>query len=215
MFNSAVQWLIGLLFPTRCLGCKRYDDWLCPHCMASWPRVDGALSYYQVPLLQRAIHLMKYKGYAGISQTLGRALASHIPVDGYDIIVPVPMHWRKRWQRGYNQTMLLAQQFPKPVWPALKKVRATRSQAGLNKVERQHNLTGSFQVTAYFKQALMNKRVLLLDDVYSTGATTRACATQLLKAGVASVDIAVVAVNVPWVGIEPTASRTATGRSIH
>lgn len=183
--------------------------------MTHWPAVESALSYYQVPLLQRAIQLMKYQGYPGICVVLGQALAARIPNDRYDIVVPVPMHWLKRWQRGYNQTQLLAQQFPQPVWPALKKVRSTHSQAGLNRQQRQHNLTGSFQVVPWLQAELIGKRVLLIDDVYSTGATTEACTTQLLRAGVASVQIAVVAVNVPWVGIEPTASRTATGRSIH
>ena len=199
MGKQLLNWLLGWIFPLRCLGCKRYDTWLCSDCLPAHPPLltNGiyALGYYQDKTLQLAIHHLKYNSYPGLATPLGSALAQRIPVDSYDMVVPVPLHWRRHWQRGYNQTALIASQFPKPVWPALRKVRATASQAKLNRLERQHNLQDAFAVPTWLQPELLGKRVLLIDDVYSTGSTTAACTKALLGAGVHSVQIGVVALN--------------------
>lgn len=184
-----INWLLGILFPIRCVGCRRYDEWLCPTCL------DTLQPVYQEPLLQQAIIQLKYHGQRGLAVPLGRYLSNHVARDSYDVVVPVPIHWLRRLKRGYNQTELLAQQLPKPWLPALKKIKATASQAKLNKQERQYNLAGAFRISERCRRLIQQKRVLLVDDVYSTGSTTATCANVLLAAGAKSCMIAVVAYN--------------------
>ncbi len=200
MWLSLKDWLFGWLFPLRCLGCACYDTWLCANCFPSNPiRTDRlyALGYYQHKPLQRAIHQLKYKGYRGIATPLGQRLATLIPPETYDLVVPVPLHWRRYLERGYNQTALLGKTFPKPICPVLQKTRRTRNQATLDRASRQSNLIDAFRVIPSLQQMVSGQRILLIDDVYSTGATTQACIKQLLIAGASSVSIAVVALNLP------------------
>lgn len=201
MWQSCKQWLFGWLFPLQCLGCKSYDQWICAQCLTlpAPPIYQGhvyALSYYHQPILKAAIHQLKYAGSPGIAEPLGRALVKRIPTNCYDLVIPVPLHWQRRWQRGYNQTQLLAQQFPKPVWTILQKRRRTKSQATLNRADRQTNLQNAFSVPEAYRQLITGQRVLLIDDVYSTGATTEACTAALRAAGASQVLIGVVALNV-------------------
>lgn len=198
MWYQLKAWLLGWLFPIRCLGCQRYDTWLCHACLAGHTMITQlgyALGEYHYPPLQKAIHQLKYNGYSGAAAPLGQAMAKLVPTDSYDVVVPVPLHWRRYLERGYNQTALLAQHFPKPLTPILRKRKATRSQATLSRSERQSNLTEAFQVIPSLRAQIQGQRVLLIDDVFSTGATTQACTKQLLMAGASSVLIAVVAFN--------------------
>lgn len=196
--GGAFMWLLGIVFPIRCVGCQAYDRWLCSQCVANIIPCPNALGTYDQPALQRAIHLMKYQGQRGIAVELGYHLAQLVPLDSYDLVVPVPLHWRRRLERGYNQTAILAQQFPKPCLPAVRKRRHTARQATLNRQERLQNLDQVFVVPKRYQSLIQGQRVLLVDDVLSTGATTTACTEALLTAGVASVSVAVVAKNDPY-----------------
>lgn len=99
------------------------------------------------------------------------------------------MHWRKQWERGFNQAELLAAPVARHLGIALKanlrRTRYTQSQAGLNETERQANLKGSFRVRR--SEELAGKRILLIDDVLTTGATLRVAAGVLKQSGVARV----------------------------
>lgn len=190
-----LNWLLGIIFPIRCLGCRQYDQWLCASCVRAMPKPGQAIGFYRQPALKRAIHLLKYNGYKGIGKQLGAQLAAHLAVASYDVVVPVPLHWLRQLTRGYNQAAVLAEQFPKPVWPALQKTKRTRVQATLNRQERQHNLTGAFQLDPWYRRQIQGQRVLLVDDVLSTGATTQACTAVLLAGGAVSVQVAAIAVN--------------------
>jgi ComF family protein len=110
---------------------------------------------------------------------------------GFDALVPVPIHAVRRRERGYNQAEAiatgLAPLWGKPVWPkALLRKRATRSQTRLSKGERGRNLDGAFAAAA---GQVAGKRLLLIDDVFTTGATTEACAAALLSAGAKEVAV--------------------------
>lgn len=123
---------------------------------------------------------------------LARYLASALPVDDhYDAIVPVPLHWKRRWRRGFNQSELLAKELSRrrrmPVVKALRRVRPTANQAGLTSAARRRNIAGAFQAKPGAN--LRGKRVLLIDDVFTTGATASACAAALKRAGAASVSL--------------------------
>jgi ComF family protein len=115
-----------------------------------------------------------------------------------DAIVPVPLHWQRQWTRRYNQSALLAQivgkTCGKPVaYDALKRVKATRQQVGLGKSERAQNVQGAFRVPPASRAAVAGRRLVLMDDVLTSGATVDAGARALLRAGAAAVDVLVFA----------------------
>jgi ComF family protein len=112
-------------------------------------------------------------------------------IAGFDALVPIPIHAVRRRERGYNQAEAIALGLApfcgKPVWPkALLRKRATRSQTRLSKGERGRNLEGAFAAAT---ERVKGKRLLLVDDVFTTGATTEACAAALLAAGAAEVAV--------------------------
>jgi len=115
-----------------------------------------------------------------------------------DVIVPVPLHTRRLWWRRYNQSVLLARTVTeaagKPLATAtLKRIRATEQQVGLSHDQRDRNVRGAFQVPASGKIVVAGRRVLLVDDVYTTGATVKASTRALLRAGAVAVDVLVFA----------------------
>jgi ComF family protein len=125
--------------------------------------------------------------------TAGRELTG-----GADALVPVPLHWRRQWARRFNQSALLAEVVFKgtgiPVaHAALKRVKATPQQVGLSQSERAANVQGAFRVPPYGKAAVEGRKLVLVDDVLTSGATVDACARALLRARAASVDVLVFA----------------------
>jgi ComF family protein len=147
--------------------------------------------------LRELIHLYKY----GRIQTLARPLADFLvralPLDErFDAVTPVPLHWRKQWQRGFNQAELLARAIARrrgiPVVRALGRARYTQTQAGLSNTERRKNVAAAFRCRRAAR-TLAGRRVLLIDDVLTTGSTAAACARMLKQAGAASVVVATVA----------------------
>ena len=104
----------------------------------------------------------------------------------YDLIIPVPLHWIKEYSRGFNQAELIGRKisdkFNIPLSKtSLKRIRATPSQIGLSLKERTNNVKGAF--SARSSQELSGKRILLVDDVMTTGATVNECSRILLQAG--------------------------------
>ena len=142
--------------------------------------------------LRSLIRLFKYAGMKPLARPLAAFLERALSIDEhYDAIVPVPLHWRKRWSRGFNQADVLARLIAKkrgmPVWNALRRRRATSVQAGLATAGRRRNVAGAFAIKG--RHALKGKRILLIDDVMTTGATAGACAAALKRGGAASVSL--------------------------
>ena len=111
-----------------------------------------------------------------------------------DVIVPVPLHRRRLWWRRFNQSAALAgalaRQSGKPFAPlALARIRMTEQQVGLTLSQRDRNVRGAFRVPLERKGEIAGKRVLLVDDVYTTGATVKAATRALTRAGAAAVDV--------------------------
>jgi ComF family protein len=152
---------------------------------------DGAWSYgFYEGALRKLIHVYKYQGVETLARPLADFLVAALPDDQpIDWIVPVPMHWWRKWKRGYNQSDLLAQELSRrtgiPVVNALRRVRRTPPQAGLSNHERRLNLRAAFSVT----RSPRARHVLLIDDVLTTGATASACGSVLKKAGAAGVNV--------------------------
>jgi ComF family protein len=140
--------------------------------------------------LRKLIHLFKYSGMRGLAQPLGGLLADALPRDRqFDLVTAVPLHWRRQWQRGFNQSELLAKAMARargiPAMKVLRRGSATRAQAGLSNAQRRENVTGAFRA----RRRVNGMRVLLIDDVMTTGATAGACARALKKAGAKSVSL--------------------------
>jgi len=141
--------------------------------------------------LRELIHLYKYGRVRTLWQPLAGLLAAALPLDErFDAVTPVPLHWRKQWQRGFNQSDLLARAIARrrgiPVVAALRRTRATQPQAGLSNTRRRSNVAAAFRCRRG-AQTLAGKRVLLIDDVMTTGSTAAACARALKQAGAAGV----------------------------
>jgi len=165
----------------------------CALCRRGVRGFDAAYSFgfYEAELRQ-LIHLFKYGRVRTLSGPLGKLLALALPREqAFDVIVPMPLYWRKRWQRGFNQSELLAREIGRrmhtPVENALRRVRNTAAQAGLTSAKRRLNVSGAFQ--AKKRANIDGRRVLLIDDVMTTGATAASCARALQRAGARQVTL--------------------------
>jgi ComF family protein len=143
---------------------------------------------------------LKYGDRLDLAAIMGRwmARAGRELTEEADALVPVPLHWRRLWGRRFNQAATLAKVVAAardlPVlYGALRRVRATPQQVGLTRAERAVNVQGAFDVTAEGKAAIHGKRLVLVDDVLTSGATIDSCARALLRAGARNVDVLVFA----------------------
>jgi competence protein ComFC len=172
-------------------------DGRCALCRSGLRAFDAAYCFGSYEgVLRELIHLYKYGRIQTLARPLGDLLAAALPRDQrFDAVVPVPLHWRRQWQRGFNQSELLARDVARrcgvPVVRALRRVRPTLTQAGLSNTGRRRNITGAFAVRR--RTALGGKRILLIDDVMTTGSTAAACALALKRAGAGRVALLTVA----------------------
>lgn len=159
----------------------------CALCRLGVQGFDAVYSYGSYEdSLRKLIHLFKYGGVQPLARRFGDWLALALPREkSFDVIVPMPLHWIKRWQRGFNQSDLLAREIGRrwrvPVRAVVRRKKSTTPQAGLTNAKRRANVSGAFDVRRGI--SLKGQRVLLVDDVITTGATARACALALKRAG--------------------------------
>jgi ComF family protein len=144
-------------------------------------------------VLRDLIHLFKYGRVRTLARPLSGLLAQALPRDEvFDATVAVPLYWIRRLKRGFNQSELLARGLARrtgiPVMKALGRVRPTPTQAGLSNSARRLNVAKAFRAGN-----VQGKRILLIDDVMTTGATAAACASALKQAGARRVALLTVA----------------------
>ena len=168
----------------------------CEACLRDPPpfaRVYAAAPYGGI--LQDAVQSFKYHGQLALEQPLGKLLGASLRAAALPrphLLVPVPLHVDRLRQRGYNQALQLARQigreFDVPVAAdLLRRIRATEPQQGLDATSRRSNLRGAFAVA----RPVPGRRLILVDDVMTTGATVRECASVLRQAGAATVEVAI------------------------
>ena len=208
--RSGLEALARLFYPARavCMGCGSragFDrDWLCEDCRQAlagrWVGVNpppeggwiegAAYAYVYGGPAGGLVHNLKFRSVSRLAEPMGlqmvRALEGLQPLR-VDCAAPVPMHPRRLRQRGIDHALLLARavagELELPVAQPLIRTRDTRQQARLDGIERLHNLDGAFCVTG----DVAGRRVLLVDDVCTTGATANACAETLRRAGASAV----------------------------
>jgi ComF family protein len=204
LLQSLSDGVLGLLFPDRCAGCGQPGHLLCSRCRATlraYPRQALALHFAQQPslldmvavgyvfegVLRDAIHSLKYERIRRMAEPLGELLVERTQGDPLqaDAVVPVPLHARRMNERGFNQSELLAAPLARHyglplLGHALNRQRDTAHQVGLDARARLDNVREAFVWT---HKTPPPARVVLVDDVLTTGATLIACAQALRRAG--------------------------------
>jgi ComF family protein len=166
----------------------------CLACRTSPPHFDQALAagLFEGPL-REAIHLFKYRPVRSLGKPLAVWMAEQVRMTvPLDLAMPVPLHRKRLRQRGFNQALLLAhgfsERFSVPLrYDNLMRLRSTRPQVELTGQERRENVQGAFGLVR--PAEVQEKRVLLIDDVFTTGATMNECARVLKEAGAAYVAV--------------------------
>lgn len=208
--RNAAESIVRLLYPTRarCMGCGTMAgferEWLCEDCRRElaerWVGAaeppegglfDGAAFAYRYGGASAGLtRNLKYRGVRRLADVMGRPMVSAfgaLSPARVDCAVPVPMHVRRLRQRGFNHATALAErvafELDIPVREALVRILDTRQQARLSDDERLRNQEGAFALS----MDVAGRRVLLVDDVCTTGATANACARTLLEGGAAAV----------------------------
>lgn len=200
MLVTVTNYIKNILAPPFCVQCQVFlntHTFLCQSCIGTiMPVVTKtliitkkysakvyAVGQYKDPL--RSLIMAKHVGNRLASVQLGQLLweRTDIRFADFDIIVPVPLHWTRHAQRWFNQSEIMAQyissQSGKPVISLLQRVKRTKLQAGLTKQERHANIEKAFMLTkdAY---SYKGKKILLIDDVMTTGTTLHACSRKLV-----------------------------------
>jgi ComF family protein len=168
------------------------NDELCVRCRISPLQIDTIRSVTLFEgVLRRAMHSLKYQNCTALAEPLGGLMAAYWEQSArsVDVLVPVPLHASRLRRRGYNQSALLAREMARRVSlpvdeQTLLRERATVSQVGLDAGQRRENVRGAFRFNG---DGLAGKRVLLVDDVCTTGATLESCAIALREGGARSV----------------------------
>jgi len=186
-----------------CVRCARpFGDGVlagstCGPCLADPPRHAGVAAATLYNEASRKLVLaLKHGSKLGLAPLMARLIAARLGgADAEWIVVPVPLHRWRLWRRGYNQAGLLAQELARLSGAtlsidALERRKPTASLGGLGKRARKRELSGAIGVSTRRKAVVQGRRVLLVDDVLTSGATSEACVGALLKAGAASVTVA-------------------------
>jgi ComF family protein len=169
--------------------------------IADPPAYNRARAAVRFDEISRAlVHALKYGDRLDLAPMMGRWIgqAGRELLAEADALVPVPLHWRRLWARRFNQSAMLAaavsRQTGVPIAAgALKRVKPTAQQVGLSRTERAANVQGAFRVPGDGKAGVTGRRLVLIDDVLTSGATVDGCARALLRAGAANVDVLVFA----------------------
>jgi competence protein ComFC len=177
--------LIGFPVCSRCGMPTAFETFVCDECKG----VDFSFESARAPLKytgvgKEIVHSLKYGGYTRVVEKLAAPLMVSVLDEGdrFDVVVPVPLHRSQRRRRGFNQAELLARGVAKeikaPVSDTIQVVRKTRDQVELSATERRANVSGAFRA-----RGSVWGKLLLIDDVFTTGATMSSCAESLLWAG--------------------------------
>ncbi len=189
-FLPSVAWAKGGL-PAKTQDLSCYD---CQRSSFLFKKANSACIYEGV--VKQCVHLFKYQLKLSLAKPLAGLMIDFarefLDMNRIDIIIPVPLQAKKKRQRQFNQSELLAQPLARAFnkeldLKTLMKTRTTTAQMGLSGAKRRKNIIGAFFVK--YPAAVSNKRVLLIDDIFTTGSTVNECARTLLQAGAKEVEV--------------------------
>ena len=203
--------LENAVMPLRCVFCgtrtERPEQYICTGCDGDLPRIESPpppisspLEFDIAPLayefpVDAAIKALKFQRRLFYAPALAELLSrecDRLP-DDIDAVLPVPLHWRRKWFRGFNQADEIGAPVAKhlgiPLIRSVRRIRSTPFQSGLSARQRSKNLRAAFSV----RERLRFQHVLIVDDVITTGTTTRQIASVLKKAGAKKVSALAVA----------------------
>ncbi len=198
--------LLKLLFPPKCLICGGYSEkCICEGCFLRIKfidRIEGDVYFVGAyeGVLEKAIKLLKFRLKKKIARDLSFIMLNHNPFADFDLIVPIPLHNKRMAERGFNQSAEIAADLSKKtgkpvICDVLIRSRDTRHQFELSPRERALNIKGAFTVKDPAK--VCGKKFLVIDDIYTTGATIDECRRCLLSAGAGSVHSLVLSRTLP------------------
>lgn len=196
--NSLIKMMTNAAFPPRCALCGTLQDSpVCDGCRSEFKEIEPhlrlesgdlaatAVAFEYTGRAAQAVRRLKYDRVTPLAPWMAnemRSLVQKCGLSAVDLIVPVPIHWSRLCERGFNQSELLAANLGEAS-TALLRFRRTRPQVGLDLEQRLENLKGAFRA----KEGIAGKTVLLVDDVITSGGTVRACAAALRAAEAISV----------------------------
>lgn len=192
--------MVEFLGPPSCVQCAlplpfADSDTRCARCLARPPAYDRAFAATAYGELTRTLALkLKYGTKPAVALTIAKLMARHVVAGDDALLVPVPLHRWRIWRRGYNQAALIASALRKSTeiavcLDALRRTRSTPPLKAMNGAQRRDTVRGAFSINPARLASVAGRRVLLIDDVYTTGSTAHACAKTLKKAGAASVEL--------------------------
>lgn len=200
--NNYFDAFLDLIFPPKCEVCKSSSkEALCQDCFNSVKFMKPHLGIHSVTsyddVVRSALHQLKFNNKKRLAQPMGLLMVQylsqtmHLDLKEIDVLVPVPLHPNRLKQRGFNQARLIAlsihQYFGITVENALLRIIDTKPQFDLSRNERFENVKGAFAMNK--ASHIFNKKILLIDDIYTTGATIAECANTLRAAGAKRTDI--------------------------
>lgn len=205
---EGVKPVIDLIYPPRCPSCGAAlidQNGLCAAC---WETLDLAPVEEGSPIhaatlytdtSRKLVLAFKHGRRIGLARLLGRLIAARLPVPetvcALPLLVPVPLYRWRLWQRGYNQAALLAVELERLgkgelAVDALRRVKRTPSLGGLGRVQRDAVLQGAIDVSPRWRNRIAGRDIIVVDDVLTSGATTRACMAALRECDAARIAIA-------------------------
>ncbi len=171
-------------------------DQHCANCLANPPRHDGikaAVAYGDVA--RQVVLKLKYGGKVGLANVIAAQLVRHLPTETKGmLIVPVPLHWSRLWSRSYNQSALIAKALARDrnmifAPDLLLRTKKTPVLRGMSAAQRKRAVSGAFVIHKKWQSQISGAKIILVDDIYTTGATANACVKSLKASQASSVQI--------------------------